>query len=169
MNKCRLYPRCHSRNRPVFCSFPFAKTCPFSCRAKRVFPSGKTLILPASRDSRYNTLHFASKAVCQREAPLGTPVLSESRYSLHKSAAIPHPSKTQAGGIGQPVPGANLCRLLACMGAYCIAHINRSNLSLPYVRWTCCSRRPAPPPARCPHAPRCTLPAAAPAVPDHLS
>ena len=133
MNKCRLYPRCHSRNRPVFCSFPFAKTCPFSCRAKRVFPSGKTLILPASRDSRYNTLHFASKAVCQREAPLGTPVLSESRYSLHKSAAIPHPSKTQAGGIGQPVPGADLCRLLACMGAYCIAHINRSNLSLPYV------------------------------------
>ena len=37
------------------------------------------------------------------------------------------------------------------------------------VRWTCCSRRPAPPPARWPHAPRCTLPAAAPAVPDHLS
>jgi len=169
MNKCRLYPRCHSRNRPVFCSSPFAKTCPFSCRAKRVFPSGKTLILPASRDSRYNTLHFASKAVCQREAPLGTPVLSESRYSLHKSAAIPHPSKTQAGGIGQPVPGANLCRLLACMGAYCIAHINRSNLSLPYARWICCTRRPAPPPAPSRCAPQCILPAARPAAPVPLS
>lgn len=116
-----------------FCSSPSAKACPFSCRAKRVFPSGETLILPVSRDSRYNTLHFASKAVCQREAPLGTPVLSGSRYSLHKSAAIPHPSKTQAGGIGQSVPGADLCRLLAYMGAYCIAHINRSNLSLLYV------------------------------------
>ena len=132
-----LYTCCHSRKRPVFCSSPFAKTCPFSCRAKRAFPSGETLILPVSRDSRYNTLHFANKAVCQREAPLGTPVLSGSRYSLHKSAAIPHPSKTQAGGIGQPVPGADLCRLLACMGVYCIAHINRSNLSLPYARWIC--------------------------------
>lgn len=116
-----------------FCSSPSAKACPFSCRAKRVFPSGETLILPVSRDSRYNTLHFASKAVCQREASLGTPVLSGSRYNLHKSAAIPHPSKTQAGGIGQSVPGADLCRLLAYMGAYCIAHINRSNLSLPYA------------------------------------
>ena len=129
-----LYTCCHSRKRPVFCSSPFAKTCPFSCRAKRAFPSGETLILPVSRDSRYNTLHFASKAVCQREAPLETPVLSGSQYSPHKSAAAPLPSKTQAGGIGQPVPGADLCRLLAYMGAYCIAHINRSNLSLPYAR-----------------------------------
>ena len=51
----------------MFCSFPSAKTCPFFCRAKRAFPSGKTLILPISRDSRYNTLHFASKVVCQRD------------------------------------------------------------------------------------------------------
>ena len=132
--KVRHIPATTPETGSGFCSSPSAKACPFSCRAKRVFPSGETLILPVSRDSRYNTLHFASKAVCQREAPLGTPVLSGSRYSLHKSAAIPHPSKTQAGGIGQPVPGADLCRLLAYMGAYCIAHINRSNLSLPYGR-----------------------------------
>ena len=125
-------------------AIPIQKTCPFSCRAKRAFPSGRTLISPASRDSRYNTLHFASKAVCQREAPLETPVLSGSRYIPHKSAAAPLPSKTQAGGIGQPVPGADLCRLLAYMGAYCIAHINRSNLSLPYVRWILICRTPAP-------------------------
>ena len=56
----------------MFCSFPSAKTCPFFCRAKRAFPSGKTLILPISRDSRYNTLHFASKVVCQR-VPLWKP------------------------------------------------------------------------------------------------
>ena len=67
-----LYTCCHSRNRPVFCSVPSAKTCPFFCRAKRAFPSGKTLILPISRDSRYNTLHFASKVVCQR-VPLWKP------------------------------------------------------------------------------------------------
>ena len=141
-----------------FCSSPSAKACPFSCRAKRVFPSGETLILPVSRDSRYNTLHFASKAVCQREAPLGTPVLSGSRYSLHKSAAIPHPSKTQAGGIGQPVPGADLCRLLAYMGAYCIAHINRSNLLLPYAPcfWRC--RSAWPPRGRWHCFPRSTSP-----------
>lgn len=114
-----------------FCSSPSAKACPFSCRAKRVFPSGETLILPVSRDSRYNTLQFASKAVCQREAPLETPILSGSRGTAYTKVRLyPHPSKTQAGGIGQPVPGADLCHLLAYMGAYCIAHINRSNLSL---------------------------------------
>ena len=62
-----LYTCYHSRNRPEFCSFLSAKTCPFSCRAKRAFPSGEPLILPISRDSRYNTLHFASKVVCQRD------------------------------------------------------------------------------------------------------
>lgn len=126
-----LYTCCHSRNHPAFC-LSFAKTCPFFCRAKRAFPSGETLILPASRDSRYNTLHFASKAVCQRGVPFRNPCFAGSWYSPHKSVVIPFPSKTQAGGIGQPVPGADLCRLLAYMGAYCIAHINRSNLSLPY-------------------------------------
>ena len=35
--------------------------------------------------------------------------------------------------MGQPVLGADLCRLLAYMGTYRIAHINRSNLLLPYV------------------------------------
>ena len=52
--KNNLYTCCHFQNRPAFCSFSFAKNCPFSCRAKRAFPSGETLILPGSRDSRYN-------------------------------------------------------------------------------------------------------------------
>ena len=135
--KVRHIPAATPETGSGFCSSPPAKTCPFSCRAKRAFPSGETIILPVSRDSRYNTLHFANKAVCQREAPLETPVLSGSQYSPHKSAAAPLPSKTQAGGIGQPVPGADLCRLLSHMGVYCIAHINRSNLLLLYVRWIC--------------------------------
>ena len=92
-------------------------------------------MLPASRYSRYNTLHFASKAVCQREAPFGNPLFCREAGATHKIVAAPHPPKTQAGGIGQPVPGADLCRLLAYMGAYCIAHINRSNLLLPYAQY----------------------------------
>ena len=117
-----LYTCCHFRNRPVFCSFPFSKTCPFSCRAKRVFPSGETLILPISHDSRYNTLQAKS---CAKGAPFGNPILSECVATL--------PPKCKISSIGQPVPGADLCRLFAYMAAYCIAHINRSNLSLPYV------------------------------------
>ena len=144
MNKLLLYPCCHSRNRPSFCSSPSAKTCPFSCRAKRAFPSGETLILPASRDSRYNTLHFASKAVCQRGIPFGNPCFGGKPVRPAKSRLHPLPSKTQSGGIGQPVPGADLCRLIACMGAYCIAHINRSNLLLPYVPYSSISQTFSP-------------------------
>ena len=115
-----------------FLLIPIRKNLPVSCRAKRTFPSGETLILPASRDSRYNTLHFASKAVCQRGVPFGNPLFCREVGATHKIAAAPHPSKTQAGGMGQPVLGADLCRLLAYMGTYRIAHINRSNLLLPY-------------------------------------
>ena len=61
-----------------------------------------------------------------------TPILSGSWYSLHRCSCTPS-FQNEIGGIGQPVPGADLCRLFAYMGVYCIAHINRSNLSLPYV------------------------------------
>ena len=64
----------------------------------------------------------------------GPSVLSGSWYSPHKNSAIPRPAKTQVGGIGQPIPSADLCRLFAYMGAYCIAHVKRSNLLLPCDR-----------------------------------
>lgn len=83
-----LYTCCHFRNRPAFCSYTFAKTCPFSCQAKRAFPSGETLILLISRDSRYNTLHFASKVVCQRGHPFGNPGQQNRRYAA-LSGSIP--------------------------------------------------------------------------------
>ena len=50
-----------------FCSLPFTKICPFSCRIKRVCLPCDTLFFPASRAVRYNTLHLASKVVCQRD------------------------------------------------------------------------------------------------------
>ena len=96
------YPLCRVKVRRIslrpsrkpasgFCSSPSAKTCPFSCRAKRVFPSGETLILPASRDSRYNTLHFASKAVCQRGVPFGNPCFAGKPVRPAKSRLHPFP------------------------------------------------------------------------------
>ena len=68
-----------------------------------------------------------------------TPILSGSWYSLHRCSCTPF-LQNEIDGIGQPVPGADLCRLFAYMGAYCIAHINRSNLSHPYVRCFCLCR-----------------------------
>lgn len=132
--KYDAYPCCHSRNRPAFCSSPSAKTCPFSCWARRVFPSGETLILPTSRDSRYKHTTLCKQSRVPKGRPLWKPLFCREAGATRKIAAATLPSKTQAGDIGQPVPGADLCRLLAYMGAYCIAHINRSNLSLPYAR-----------------------------------
>ena len=68
--------------------------------------------------------------------PLWKPLSYREAGATRTIAAAPLPSKRQAGGIVQPVSGADLCRLLAFMGAYRIAHINRSNLSLPYEQYT---------------------------------
>ena len=114
-----LYTCCHFRNRPGFCSYTFAKTCPFSCRAKWAFPSGETLTLPISRDSRYNSLypsavtagitHYTLQAKsCAKGVPFGNPILSECVVTL--------PPKCKISGIDQPVPGTDLCRLFAYMG-----------------------------------------------------
>ena len=104
------------------------------------FPAGQSECFHPAKPSFYppavtaGITHYTlqAKPCAKGASPLETPVLSGSRYSPRKSAAAPLPSKTQTGGIGQPVPGADLCRLLILMGAYCIAHINRSNLSLLY-------------------------------------
>lgn len=114
------------------------------------FPAGQSECFHPAKPSFYppavtaGITHYTlqAKPCAKGASPLETPVLSGSRYSPRKSAAAPLPSKTQTGGIGQPVPGADLCRLLILMGAYCIAHINRSNLSLPYGRWCCGTGNP---------------------------
>ena len=108
------------------------------------FPAGQSECFHPAKPSFYPSAvtagitHYTLQAKpCAKGRPLWEPLFCREAGAPHKIAAAPHPSKTQAGGIGQPVPGADLCRLLAYMGAYCIAHINRSNLSLPYVRSTC--------------------------------
>ena len=128
MNEFLLYTCCHSLNRSGFCSFPFAKTCLFSCRAKRVFPSGEALTFLVSRDSRYNTLHFASKVVCQRDT-LWKPYFV--RVCSHTSSKMQNK---------RPFPVLIYAAYLPAWASYTIAHINRSILSLLYV----------PPMAACP-------------------
>lgn len=108
-----LYPYCHSRNRPAF-AHPIRKTCSFSCRAKGVFPSDETLILPVSRDSRYNNITLCvAKSCAKGDAHLETPILSGSWYSLHRSSWTLF-LQNEIGGIGRPVLGTALCRLFIC-------------------------------------------------------
>ena len=107
------------------------------------FPVGQSERFHPAKPSFYppavtaGITHYTLQAKpCAKGFSLWKPLFCRETGATHKIAAAPHPSKTQAGGIGQPVPGADLCRLLAYMGAYCIAHINRSNLLLLYVRST---------------------------------
>ena len=84
------------------------------------------LIFAATPTERITHYTLQAKS-CAKGIPFGNPILPECVATL--------PPECKISGIGQPVPGADLCRLFAYMAAYCIAHINRSNLSLPYG-WT---------------------------------
>ena len=86
------------------------------------------LIFAATPTERITHYTLQAKS-CAKGIPFGNPILPECVATL--------PPECKISGIGQPVPGADLCRLFAYMAAYCIAHINRSNLSLPYVPWIC--------------------------------
>lgn len=67
-------PAAAPRKRTGFCSLPLTNPRPFSCRRKRGAKATHPAS-PVSRASRYNTLHLASKVVCQRgpAAPFGNP------------------------------------------------------------------------------------------------
>ena len=108
---------------PKFLHIPICKNCPLSWRSKRAFPSGEMLIFPASRASRYNTLHFASKVVRQR-GTLWNPFLPNHRQKISRNIF-------QKG---------ETCFLLFCYGRYCITHSKRSNLLQLYVQSICLCR-----------------------------
>ena len=86
------------------------------------------LIFAATPTERITHYTLQAKS-CAKGIPFGNPILPECVATL--------PPECKISGIGQPVPGADLCRLFAYMAAYCIAHINRSNLSLPYELTYC--------------------------------
>ena len=63
-----------SENSPIFCSFPFAKIQPVFLPEQTGRKKAPHPVSPVSHASRYNTLHFASKVVCQwGQAPFGNP------------------------------------------------------------------------------------------------
>ena len=130
---CELYPRCHSRNRPGFCYSHSQKLVRFPAgQNERFHPAEPSFHPPAVTAG---ITHYTLQAKpCAKGRPLWKPLFCLEVGTSHTKVRLhPFPPKRKQA-IGQPVPGADLCRLLAYMGAYCIAHINRSNLSLPYVR-----------------------------------
>ena len=97
-------PAATSESAQDFCSLPFAKTCPLSWWAKRACPLCDTLILPASRASRYNTLHLCSKGCVPKGgiAPFGNPTGFARKWYPHLHSVWPHFSqirKTKVGAI----------------------------------------------------------------------
>ena len=77
-----------SENRPIFLLIPIRKN-------SACFPAGANgaqeaphPVSPVSHASRYNTLHFASKVVCQRGHPFGNPGQQNRRYAA-LSGSIP--------------------------------------------------------------------------------
>ena len=79
-------------------------------------------LLPLPKPSFYppavtaGITHYTLQAKpCAKGRPIWKPLFCREAGAPHKIADVPHPSKTQAGGIGQPVHGADLCRLLVYM------------------------------------------------------
>lgn len=107
-----LYTCCRSLKTDSFCSLPVTKPRPFSCRGKR--GANRTApAFPGSRTSRYNTLHLASKVVCQGggQAPLWKPpVLSACGHSPQSCARVPTPPKPKETAQTSPPPRADLRR-----------------------------------------------------------
>ena len=74
-----------SENSPIFRSFPFAKIQPVFLTEQTGAHEAPHPVFPVSHASRYNTLHFASKVVCQMGAlpPLETPTRKGGTLPLH--------------------------------------------------------------------------------------
>ena len=77
-----------SENSPIFRSFPFAKIQPVFLTEQTGAHEAPHPVFPVSHASRYNTLHFASKVVCQRGHPFGNPRQQNRRYAA-LSGSIP--------------------------------------------------------------------------------
>lgn len=83
------------------------------------FPAGQNECFHPAKPSFYPSVvtagitagitHYTLQAKsCAKGIPFGNPILSECVATL--------PPKCKISGIGQPVPGADLCRLFAYMG-----------------------------------------------------
>ena len=68
-----IYAQSAVETRPVLTALRHAITALLSCCFKCPCPSGWQPHFRSNADRAYNTLHFASKVVCQRESPFGNP------------------------------------------------------------------------------------------------
>ena len=67
------YPCCHSRNRSVFCSSPFAKTCPFHAGQNERFHPAKPSFYPPAVTAGITHYTLQAKPCAKGASPLETP------------------------------------------------------------------------------------------------
>ena len=68
-----IYALSADETSPALAAPRHAITALFSCRFKCPCPPRRQRHFRSNADRAYNTLHFASKVVCQRESPFGNP------------------------------------------------------------------------------------------------
>ena len=83
-----IYAQSAVETRPVLTALRHASTALFSCRFKCPCPPRRQRHFHGNADRAYNTLHFASKVVCQRGHPFGNPGQQNRRYAA-LSGSIP--------------------------------------------------------------------------------
>lgn len=113
-HRYEAYPCPRSAKPAVILAHPRRQSLrPFFCRSKQDINRIARPASPVSHAGRYNTLHLASKAVCQRggHAPLWKPpVLSACGHSPQSCARVPTPPKPKETAQTSPPPRADLRR-----------------------------------------------------------
>ena len=83
-----IYALSADETSPALAASRHAITALFSCRFKCPCPPRRQRHFHGNADRAYNTLHFASKVVCQRGHPFGNPGQQNRRYAA-LSGSIP--------------------------------------------------------------------------------
>ena len=83
-----IYALSADETNPVLAAPRHTITVLFSCCFKCACPSGRQPHFRSNADRAYNTLHFASKVVCQGASPFGNPRQQNRRYAA-LSGSIP--------------------------------------------------------------------------------
>ena len=82
-----IYALSADKTSPAFAAPRHAITALLSCRFKCPCPPRRQPHFRSNADRAYNTLHFASKVVCQRGSPFGNPGQQNRLNTSHFSCA----------------------------------------------------------------------------------